>query len=748
MDTSGASGASTASATSSSSAAGMSRDAMALVAKRIQEFGFAVVPGVLSPAECAAMKRGIWDHTEYLLPEVRRDDPSTWRAVVKQMFPSHGMLHQHHQFGVCQAAFDVRQNPKVARIFEEIWATTALTSSVDGVGFGLAPERTNLGWENKGWLHLDQSPTRNGFECVQGWVTAEDVGEGDATLRVLSGSHKLHGEFADRFGLHFSDTDSKAVRTTKKSDWCKLTPEQVRWYVEEKGCEIVDVVCPAGSQVLWESRTVHSGKSPTKGRPVARNRYVIYTSYLPATCLTPTLAKKKQKAVLAGRMTSHWADCRNLFPKEPRTYGQPLVDMPEYKVPRLTRRGAALFGWHDAVDACPLLAPKWMASSEGGSSGGSGGSDGFGWKNARFPVDGTKIIHLTHPETGEVLRDTCIWPDFMQDELGLDPAEIWSDLLRIPVWSPEGGAGGAGPEGDAGPKGKSKAKGKAKAKAKKAGHRTIPHRPDGAEPHWITGDHPALNYRGNAIRRSKIWCQSDYAEGLLKYGYSGWQWAITGATHDVAHVDPVDRVRAKLNAHLAMPHNHWIVTKYDDGTDCIGMHSDKVKDFREESYFVVLKLGAPRRFEFIVGGGGGGGNKDVGGGKGGSGTAAGSSKKPVPFFSEVLTAGTAVFVRAHSRDGSDANCRLKHGVPPTEYPCGPSGSIVGRTISTLVPWAEVQKKVGGSEANKERAREKKQQLKKRERQGGDEGGRGEGGGEAVAGRDGGAKKVKGESERG
>ena len=157
--------------------------------------------------------------------------------------------------------------------------------------------------------------------------------------------------------------------------------------------------------------------------------------------------------MIGGRMTSHWADCRNLFAKEPRTYGQPLVDMPEYKAPRLTRRGAALFGWHDAVDACPLLAPKRMASSEGGPSIGpstSGGpSGGFGWKNASFPVDGKKIVHLTHPETGEVLRDTCVWPGFMQDELGLDPDEIWSDLLRIPVWSPEGGEGGAGPGGEA-----------------------------------------------------------------------------------------------------------------------------------------------------------------------------------------------------------------------------------------------------------------------------------------------------------
>ena len=329
----------------------------------LAEHGWQVVPGVLTPAECEAVKRGMWDHAESILPEVSRDNPATWRSIVKKLYPSHGMLHQHHRFGVCQAAFDVRQNPKVARAFEGVWGTAALTSSIDGVAFGLPPETTNLGWENKGWLHLDQSPTRNGFECVQGWVTAEEVGEGDATLRVLSGSHKLHAEFAAHFNLHVAEGDSKAARAKKKTDWFKLTDEHDTWYLA-KGCEVVDVQCPAGSQVLWDSRTVHSGKSPTKGRAVPRHRYVVYTSYLPTSCLTPKLAEKKRKAVMAGRMTSHWADCRKLFGKNPRTYGQPLVEMPAYVPPRLTRRGAALFGWHNAVDACPFLIPKRKREEE------------------------------------------------------------------------------------------------------------------------------------------------------------------------------------------------------------------------------------------------------------------------------------------------------------------------------------------------------------------------------------------------
>ena len=98
------------------------------------------------------------------------------------------MLYQNYQVGVCQAVFDVRQNPKVTASFENIYGTKRLTSSIDGVAFGLDPQKTSRGWDGKPWLHLDQAVkkdgSRSGFECVQSWVTAEDVGEEMQTLHL------------------------------------------------------------------------------------------------------------------------------------------------------------------------------------------------------------------------------------------------------------------------------------------------------------------------------------------------------------------------------------------------------------------------------------------------------------------------------------------------------------------------------------------------------------------------------------
>ena len=266
------------------------------------------------------------------------------------------------------------------------------------------------------------------------------------------------------------------------------------------------------------------------------------------------------------------------------------------------------------------------------------------WKGAPFPFEREGVDFVALPD-GRELRDAVVWRGFVQDELGLDPAVLWRDLLAFPTW--DSGA-----------------------------HIPDPSAP-GSAPHWIRGDHKALSYRGNAIKRHKMWFQggAPFADGMRKYGYTGWQWKISNATHAVGTAAPVARVAAALNAGLAeaggspRAHNHWIVTRYDDEDDNIGFHADKTKDFADNSYFIVLKLGAPRPFAFRMHG------------------------DAEPFYSEVLPAGTAVFVRGKAPSGDDANAIVQHGVPSAPEAVGVSGSIVSRDIATIVPWAKVRKEI-------------------------------------------------------
>ncbi len=256
------------------------------------------------------------------------------------------------------------------------------------------------------------------------------------------------------------------------------------------------------------------------------------------------------------------------------------------------------------------------------------------WNGQPLPDHAERVVL---PD-GRRLEDAVIWPNFLSDELGIDPAQIWKDLLAVPMWP---------------------------------SNKPIPFRAQGDDPHWIPGTHKALHYRGNNVPRAKIWCQSDYADGLRRYGYTGWQHKISFATHAVEAVKPIHQFAERLNAGLVRsghePHNHWIATRYETEDDNIGLHSDKDRDFADNSFFAVVKLGSPRPFAFRMSG----------------------SKEP--FFTRELAAGTAIFVRCKAPGA--ANSIVQHGVPKVANPIGQSGSIVSRCIVTRVPWDQVRREV-------------------------------------------------------
>jgi ectoine hydroxylase-related dioxygenase (phytanoyl-CoA dioxygenase family) len=296
--------------------------------------GVAIVAGVLDPTECRHLQDGMWACLEHISSSwatpIRRDDRRTYREFFN-LFPTHGMLLQHW-VGHAQASWDVRQNPKVVDVFRAIYQCTQLLVSFDGMSFGMKPEDTGRGWEHATWLHTDQSFTKPDFACIQSWLTALDVDAGDATLAVLRGSHKYHAEFAQAFGV------------TDKSNWYKLQPEQQAWYLA-KGCELVHVECKAGDMVLWDSRTIHSGKCPSKGRLNPKLRMVVYVSMQPRAVATERDLKRKREAFDAGRTTSHWAATPKLFGKVPRTYGKPLPEITPLPTPALSELGRALAGF-------------------------------------------------------------------------------------------------------------------------------------------------------------------------------------------------------------------------------------------------------------------------------------------------------------------------------------------------------------------------------------------------------------------
>ena len=108
-------------------------------------------------------------------------------------------------------------------------------------------------------------------------------------------------------------------------------------------------MCPKGSLVCWDSRTIHCGVEARKplntGRSNPKFRSIVYTCYKPRLFANEKAILKKQKAFNEMRMTSHWPCKVKLFPKTPRTWGKNLPEINEIKAPVLTELGQKLAGF-------------------------------------------------------------------------------------------------------------------------------------------------------------------------------------------------------------------------------------------------------------------------------------------------------------------------------------------------------------------------------------------------------------------
>jgi len=356
----------------------------------LRQYGVAIIPSILNESECQAMNDGMWSTLHTLTknwdnspvlndipamhatpvcsPDVnnetnekqklkikkptktiRKEDPETWGQMAK-LYPKHSMLIQNFGVGHAQYVWDVRQNPKVANVFAHIWTNESesgresesksktvkeddLLVSFDAVSYHMPPEQTKQGWyRNHDWFHCDQSYLNSSFQCVQGWVSGYDVREGDATLSILESSHLYHEDCGQRFGI------------TDKADWYKLNPEQLAFYLE-KGCEKRRICCPAGSLVLWDSRTIHCGTEAVKTRLVPNFRNIVYVCYQPRSQSVAKQIAKKQKAFNMLRMTTHWPLKVRLFGKQPQTYGLPVYETSPLDAPVLSELGLKLAGF-------------------------------------------------------------------------------------------------------------------------------------------------------------------------------------------------------------------------------------------------------------------------------------------------------------------------------------------------------------------------------------------------------------------
>jgi hypothetical protein len=309
------------------------------VMKTISKYGIAIIPKLLDSTETSEMIDSMWTYLEtvsknFEIP-IDRNYKTTW-IQFKELWPMYHMQMQHWKIGHAQFVWNLRQNPKVLEVFSKIWGVSPeeLLVSFDGASVHMPPEITGIGWEQGiPKLHCDQRLSNNDFECIQSWVTANDINPGDATIAFYERSHTLHKEFAETFNY-----------SMKKDDWHALNDSERDFYTKRCG-KYKSITCPAGSMVLWDSRLIHCGQRPLASRPSMNIRLVVFLCYMKRSCITKANLEKKKKAFNEMRMTSHWPCKVKLFGKKPYTRGNPLEDIRDISPPVLSSIGRRLAGF-------------------------------------------------------------------------------------------------------------------------------------------------------------------------------------------------------------------------------------------------------------------------------------------------------------------------------------------------------------------------------------------------------------------
>ncbi len=276
----------------------------------LETYGVAVLYNVLEKSEIEFLRNTTWMTLEGMVGLDRYNISSYEKFSLLE--PLHGMLLQHY-IGHSQPLWDVRQHKKVVEAFASIYGDEAtvngvvgdnLVTSFDGTSISLPPEITRKGWHMNLRWHCDQSYKRHGFETIQSWVTLYDSGGSESTMCVFPRSHLLHSEFHKYF-----------PNENFKDDYYEIGGEEDPRFKFYTSCGIVptELACPAGSMVLWDSRTIHTARGPLKGRnfiltsspPTSGIRTVFYICMAPRSRCTPNTLKKRVKIFENGRMTYH-----------------------------------------------------------------------------------------------------------------------------------------------------------------------------------------------------------------------------------------------------------------------------------------------------------------------------------------------------------------------------------------------------------------------------------------------------------
>ena len=271
-----------------------SDEALQKAKKDLEEVGVTVVEGVVDHSDCDKFRQ---QYDEWLSAH------GGWPA-------GKFSLIRTHKVGFMDASWRVRLASKV--VFDALWGTKKLLSSIDAVAIGPPPEEGSSRFADPKdlWLHVDQRAARKGVHALQGAVNLETCDEDDWVYVAVPKSHRYHEQFFQKY-----PDALKRNQSSDEPDFYRLSEEELDWYRRHiEGFSIKRVAVPKGGMVVWDSRIIHSNSSPIAGREnPGRWRYVVFVAMAPAAWATDENLAIKRESYSEMKMTNHWASTETKF---------------------------------------------------------------------------------------------------------------------------------------------------------------------------------------------------------------------------------------------------------------------------------------------------------------------------------------------------------------------------------------------------------------------------------------------------
>jgi len=207
------------------------------------------------------------------------ENGSTWIPANMPYGPRRGMMQS--LIGHCPTVWRLRE--KMYPLFCQLHNTEDLYTSIDGASI-----HPPIYGNKKDWPHIDQ--TMEEPWCIQGQAV---LSSSTATFRCTPKSHLKLKEILEVCG-----------KEENKSNWLKFNDEQVGQLKEMFKWWQMPIYAPAGSVILWNSKTIHSAQRNLEGDESWR--CVVYVCMRPQNQFTKRNLTTLKRSVRECRTTNHW----------------------------------------------------------------------------------------------------------------------------------------------------------------------------------------------------------------------------------------------------------------------------------------------------------------------------------------------------------------------------------------------------------------------------------------------------------